>query len=136
MIVLDASVALKWFVEDEPLTEEAGVVLDAIEQTPSEYLVPDFFLNEILAVLCRLPGATASGVQEAIELVETLGLARVGNGHELLALSAELACDWKLSGYDAVYVALASLSDGKWLTADGRTARRVKRQELVHVLGT
>ena len=76
MIVLDASVALKWFVEDGPLTEEADVVLDAIEQTPSEYLVPDLFLNEILAVLCRLPGATASGVQEAIELIETLGLAR------------------------------------------------------------
>ena len=30
MIVLDASVAIKWFVRDEPLTAEAGQVLDAI----------------------------------------------------------------------------------------------------------
>ena len=39
MIVLDAPAAIKWFVRDEPLTAEAGPVLDAIELDPSPYSV-------------------------------------------------------------------------------------------------
>lgn len=136
MIVLDASVAIKWFVTDEPLVEEAALVLAEIEREPSPYAIPDLFMNELLAVLCRLPGSQSSKVQEALLLVEALGMARVGNGHELLALAADFAGQWELSGYDAVYVALAALSDGVWLTADVRAARRIRRSGLVQVLGS
>ena len=136
MIVLDASVAIKWFVTDEPLVEEAALVLAEIEREPSPYAIPDLFMNELLAVLCRLPGSQSSKVQEALLLVEALGMARVGNGHELLALAADFAGQWELSGYDAVYVALAALSDGVWLTADVRAARRIRRPGLVQVLGS
>ena len=136
MIVVDASVALKWFVNDEPLAEEAGSVLTEIERDPGPYLVPDLFMNELLAVLCRLPESCPSKVQEALALVEALGMTRVGNGHELLALAADFAGRWRLSGYDAVYVALAALSNGVWLTADARAARRVGRSNLVRLLGS
>jgi predicted nucleic acid-binding protein len=135
MIVLDASVALKWFVPDEPLAAEAQEVLTAIEQDPRPYAVPELFQNEVLAVLCRLPDATAARVQEALSLLEGLGLARIGNGHDLLQRAAELARGWNLSGYDAVYVALAELVQGQWLTADRRAARKVRRPALVRVLG-
>ena len=136
MIVLDASVAIKWFVKDEPLVEEAEQVLLAIERDPTSYLVPDLFMNELLAVLCRLPGSQRSSVQEALALVEALGLTRIGNGHELLALAADFAFRWRLTGYDAIYVALAALSDGAWLTADARAVLRVGRSSLVSLLGT
>ena len=60
-------------------------------------------------------------------------MTRVGNGHELLALAAEFAGQWRLSGYDAVYyVALAALSNGVWLTADVRAGRN----DLVRLLGS
>ena len=36
-------------------------------------------------MLCRLPGSQPAKVQEALSLVEALGMVRVGNGHELLA---------------------------------------------------
>ena len=135
MTVLDASVALKWFVEGEPLVEEANVVLGAIGEDPRPYVVPELFLNELLAVLARLPGATAERVQEALGLVESLGMARLGNGHDLLAKAAAIACNWGLSGYDATYVALASLTDGVWLKADARAAAKVREKRLVRVLG-
>ena len=135
MTVLDASVALKWFVEDEPLVDEARTVLDAIGEDPAPYAIPELFMNELLAVLARLPGANAERVQKALDLVESLGLARIGNGHELLAAAAGFACDWGLSGYDAVYVALASLTSGVWLTADARAAAKVRRKGLVCLLG-
>ena len=62
-------------------------------------------------------------------------MARVGNGHELLALAVDFAGQWSLSGYDATYVALAALSDGVWLTADARAARRIPKPGLVQLLG-
>lgn len=136
MIVVDTSVALKWFVTDEPLVQEAGYVLNEIERDPSPYLVPELFMNELLAVLCRLPGSQPSRVQQALALVEALGLTRVGNGHELLELAADFARLWRLSGYDAVYVALAALTDGVWLTADSRAGHRVGHRDLVRLLGS
>jgi predicted nucleic acid-binding protein len=135
VIVLDASVAAKWFVPGEPLSAEAERVLDAIAADPRPYAVPELFMNELLAVLVRLPGATTEQVVAAMSLVESLGLARIGNGHELLATAAGLACDWGLSGYDAIYVAAAALGDGVWLTADDRAARKIARRTLVRVLG-
>ncbi len=136
MIVVDASVAIKWFVTSEPLVAEAERVLGEIEENPSRYLVPDLFMNELLAVLCRLPGSTPSKVKEALSLVEALGMTRMGNGHELLALAADFAGRWRLSGYDAVYLALASLAGGEWLTADARAVRRVANSDLVSLLGS
>ena len=135
MIVLDASVALKWFVPSEPLAAEAAGVLDEIAADPRPYAVPELFMNELLAVLPRLPGVTTDGVASALSLVESLGLARIGNGHDLLAAAAGFACDWGLSGYDATYLAAAALGNGVWLTADARAARRVPRRHLVRVLG-
>ncbi len=135
MTVLDASVAIKWFVKDEPHLREAAEVLDEIERDPSGFLVPELFMNELLAVLCRLPDGRPARVQEALALVEALGLTRIGNGHELLSLAVDFAVRWKLSGYDSVYAALAALANGVWLTADRRAARRVGRPGLVRVLG-
>lgn len=135
MIVLDASVALKWFVDGEPLVDEARAVLEAIGRDPRPYVVPELFMNEVLAVLSRLPHASKTTVREALALVEALGLARVGNGHELLSVAADFACGWAVSGYDAVYLALAALSGGVWLTAYARAAAKVRRKGLVRILG-
>jgi predicted nucleic acid-binding protein len=136
VIVLDASVSLKWFVPGEPLAAEAAKVLDAIAADPGPYVVPELFMNELLAVLARLPGATRDQVNEALAMIESLGLARIGNGHELLTTAATFACDWGVTGYDAVYLAAAAMGDGVWLTADARAARKVRRRNLVRLLGS
>lgn len=135
MTVVDASVAAKWFLPEEPLAEEARAVLHAIGNDPREFIVPELFMTELLAVLARMRGVTATDVTRAISLIESLGLHRVANGHDLLATAAELAVDWGLSGYDATYVALARLVKGTWLTADRRAAARVRERKLVRILG-
>jgi len=117
------------------LVDEAAQVLDEIGCDPTPYPVPDLFMNELLAVLCRLPGSRSPQVQEALSMVEALDMARVGNGHELLALAADFAGRWNPSGYDAVYIALAARSDGVWLTTDARAASRIPKSSLVRLLG-
>lgn len=133
MIVLDASVALKWFA-DEPQSEAALRWLDSVQEDPDNFVVPEIFFSECLAVLCRMREAKIERVQESLKLLESLGLTRVAHGHELLDLAANYALTWKLSGYDAIYVALAALIDGVWVTADERAARLVKTSRRVRLL--
>lgn len=134
MIVLDASVALKWFADDEPRTREAMEVLDSVGRSPREYIVPDIFMAECLAVLCHMQGGSVERIREALALLESLGIERAGCGHELMQLAAEYAVTWQISGYDAIYLALAALTGAVWLTADGRAARRVGDKRLVRLL--
>jgi predicted nucleic acid-binding protein len=134
VIVLDASVAVKWFVTGEPLVKDADEVLGRVEREPGEFLVPELFMNELLAVLAKF--GDKARLADAMTLVEELGIPRVGNGHQLIQAAAEVACDWGLSGYDATYVALARLSGAKWLTADARAAKKVRQGSLVTLLGS
>ena len=133
MIVIDASVAIKWFAPAEDNRDAALEVLSKVGEDPNRFAVPELFFNEMLAVLCRATEAAPAQIQSLITQLESLGLRRVGNGHELLASAAELAVTLKLSGYDAIYLACAQLLDGVWLTADARAAKRATGDHARHV---
>ncbi len=128
--ILDASVAIKWFVVDEAGSSEALEILDQVRDAPSHFAVPELFFNEMLAVLARLVGNDRNALREYLDALQDLGLARIGNGREILSRAAELACRHGLSGYDAVYAATAQLTTGCWLTADIRAHRKIQRLRI------
>jgi predicted nucleic acid-binding protein len=130
LLVLDASVAIKWFVPSEPGAAEAIEILDRIRDSPADFVVPELFFNEMLAVLTRLVGRDGATVCSYLDALQDLGFERLGNGRKLLARAAELACAHHLTGYDAVYAASAQLLGGCWLTADGKAHRRIRRLRL------
>jgi len=57
MIVLDASVALKWFIDEEGSESARKILLD-LQESPSEFIIPELFFIEMLSVLSRC-GLTA-----------------------------------------------------------------------------
>jgi predicted nucleic acid-binding protein len=122
-LIVDASVAVKWFV-DEPSRDGALSVLSAITADPKPYVVPELFFNEMLSVLARLTCDVETLTSHVSDL-EGLGLARIANGHDLLVTAAKLCVEFRLSGYDAVYAALAKLMRGTWLTADAKAHKKV-----------
>lgn len=122
--VIDASVAIKWFIQ-EPDQGDAFLILEAIQNSPKHFVVPELFFNEMLAVLCRIE-KEAKKVQRHLYLLENLGFERVGNGSELLALAAQLSSEHNLTGYDAIYAATAKLLNGLWVTADARAHQRIR----------
>jgi predicted nucleic acid-binding protein len=133
MNVVDASLALKWFV-NEPLGQEsANQVLKDIENNPKLYAVPELFFAEMSHIFCKVFEDT-DRVQESISILETLGFERVGFGHELLQMAAELAVKYQLSGYDSIYLATAKLLGGQWYTFDQQAAKKVNSQALVKLL--
>jgi predicted nucleic acid-binding protein len=123
--VIDASVAIKWFVNEEEGRNEAALLLSAIEKDPRAFAVPELFFNEMLAVLCKL-SLSWKDIISYLHLLEELGIARIGNGSELLAMAARLAREHRISGYDAVYAAAAKLLEGTWITADREAHKRIR----------
>lgn len=129
-LVLDASVAIKWFVEGETGRAEALELLDRIRDDPGPFVVPELFFNEMLAVLARLSGGDGAALRGHLEALQDLGMERVGNGRELIARAAAIASRYRLSGYDSIYAACADLMRGCWLTADLRAHRRIQRLKV------
>ena len=122
--IVDASVAIKWFVPTEEYREQVLQVLEDIQKSPQRFGVPELFFNEVLTVLCRV-GDHVQNVIMDIDRMENLGLNRVGNGHELLEETVRSSKKYHLTGYDALYVATAKLMKGVWLTADYKAYKRI-----------
>ncbi|HCU24570.1 MAG TPA: hypothetical protein DF383_06090, partial [Deltaproteobacteria bacterium] len=97
--IIDASVAIKWFIAEEKGRKAALELLDEIGKKPQWFAVPEFFFNEMLSVLCRLLSRPEL-IQEHIEGLQNLGLSRLGNGAETLACPVQMAKKYRLWGYD------------------------------------
>lgn len=132
MIVIDASIALKWFIEEER-RERALNVLELIRVAPSDYAVPDLFYLEMTSVLARLMKSRKDLHQTIADLYD-LGLTQVRLGAGLLKTAADIAFEYRLSGYDALYAACAQTLGGQWLTADKRAHAKISRLSISKLL--
>lgn len=132
--IIDASIAVKWFVAEEPLKDKALEILDQIKDSPEEFAVPELFFNEMLSVLCRLLGDPPQ-IQGFMNDLQDLGFARLGNGRETISEAVLLGKKFKLSGYDAIYAANAKLTQGIWITADGEAHKKIASLQLSRYLG-
>jgi predicted nucleic acid-binding protein len=126
ILVLDASIAVKWFVADGNESDAvAERVLRDLASSPGKFVVPELFTYEMLAVLCkRLP--QASDAQRAIDRLARLGIRRVRADEKLSRTAVRLAYRHRLTGYDAAYAALALELRGTWLTLDEAAHRRIE----------
>lgn len=132
MIIVDASVALKWFVHERG-SEIADEILTAVQNKPENFAVPELFFAEMLHVLCKIY-RSRDEVSESMGILAQLGLERIGLGQELLARSAEIAIDYKVGGYDAIYLATAEQTEGVWYTFDTLAHNRVQRLRISKLL--
>lgn len=131
--IVDASVAIKWFVDEEGRDEALGC-LEEIRSDPRHFAVPELFFEEMFSVFCRLI-PSAGSVIDSINLLQDLGMARLGNGRKTLEEAARISKRFKLSGYDSLYVANAYLVDGLWITADKRAHLKLASLKISRLIG-
>lgn len=117
MIVIDASVAVKWFVEEEG--HEAAVELLS---SRVEKCVPDFALAEIANVLRRKVKKGEIDREQARRAIDTLpeAFARVVPSATLVRGAWQIAEALDHSVYDCFYLACAEQQGLKLVTADSR----------------
>lgn len=117
LVVLDASVGVKWFMPESG-HHEAVALLRAVADGDVTLVVPDLFVYEVLRAVRRK--ADDESVREALEFFESAGLVTVPPvSHvmqETLEQAASLVCDL----YDACAPALASILGAEFYSADRR----------------
>lgn len=127
MIVVDASVAVKWFVA-EWLHDEARGLLDRPEALVAPDLLPVETANVAWKKLRR--GELTAG--EASQLVAVLlgGVPALRPSRELLPRALDLAAGLDHAVYDCLYLALALEEQATLVTADHRLHERVAGSDL------
>jgi predicted nucleic acid-binding protein len=130
--VLDASVALRWFLKEEA-HDFADEVLRTVVEDPRQFAVPELFSFEVYGVLQRLhPNGLQAFRRGIIPLLQG-GVLRHPMTEEL-AVKANRFVKKGLTGYDACYAALALDLKGCWLTFDKRAHQLIKKEEASFLL--
>jgi len=120
-IVVDTSVLIKWFkTRDEEYLREARELLEEIERHEVEVHVPALLLYEVGNILLLETRLESAALEEAVERLETLPVVVAPPATPLLKQALRLGRKFKLTFYDASFLALAVELDCPLVTADRR----------------
>jgi len=131
LVVVDASVALKWVVT-EAGSDEATSLLTHLADGAVSLVAPEHLVGEVGNGLRK---RVAQGVLDAddalaaLDAVASLGLEFIG-GTERWFRSLRAALDWGVTPYDALSVLLALDLDAELITADLRLVDSALRKSL------
>lgn len=115
--VVDASVAIKWFIE-ESWTDAAERLL----RSGRHLLVPDLIFPEVGNIVWKNVRREDLTENEAVDIMRSLGHLSllVYPSQPLIASAVEIACRTNRTVYDSLYLALALQESTMMVTADER----------------
>jgi predicted nucleic acid-binding protein len=128
--VIDASVAVRWFLTQEH-HPNADQVLRALINRPESFAVPELFCFEFFSVLCRVHPRVHDVIMNGMIPLIISGLLRYPMT-DSLAEHAIYFTPKGLTGYDACYAALAMELNGAWLTFDQKAHSAIKQEGVSH----
>jgi len=133
MIVVDASVAVKWFLEESG-SAEAKELRQQFQQGDTELAAPDLLIYEVAnALVCQ---RVYSPAEIALSVDTLLSMEFILSEPELDVMSraVTLADERSAAVYDAVYVALAEMLGGELATADRYQAAMARPHARVRLI--
>jgi predicted nucleic acid-binding protein len=128
-LVIDASVAVKWVVEEEGTRQALAL------RGRTKLIAPELLIAECANILwkkiqrkelSRDEGFLAARLIQAAD-VELLPM------RSLLDVAARMAADFDHPAYDCVYLALAAENDCQFVTADERLVRKLGQRRWPHL---
>lgn len=122
MLVVDASVAVKWFL-DEPGDREARALVEGSEAL----IAPELIVAEVLNAIWKRLLAGDADVRQGSLVAAALPklLAHIRSLAPLAAQALEIAAELRHPTYDCFYLALAQERRAKLVTADRRLIGRL-----------
>ena len=121
-VVIDSSVAFKWFDTTEPAADIAAELLRAHQRDTTALIAPALLVPEVVnALVCR--GAPTAAVERAIGFLGDVDLLVAPIDDAMLRAAARIANDERLALYDATFIALAARLEAELVTADRRQAQ-------------
>ena len=129
-IVVDASVAVKWFCsQKEQNTEKAIYIFEKAANGSIEIIVPDIFLYELGNVFIRAKELKIVDIKENFEILSELGIKTIPLNKDLIIKISALAVKTKLTFYDSAYLAIANEFNIDLITED----RRILKTKLLRI---
>jgi len=130
--VIDASVLTKWFVEhDEPDRDQALGLKDLHVEGRSTIHVTELTFLEVLNAIRFGSRAKEEHGARAIAGLEELHLEVSNTDFQLLRKANAIAWAYKITIYDALYVALAEQLGYPLITSDDAMVRKLKGHSIV-----
>lgn len=133
VIVADASVIVKWFV-DEKHTEQALAMRQSYIDEKVDIACPDLLSYEVLNALRYNPEFGEGQTRIAAEALEKYQLLLYPMQAELGALSIKNSFAYGISLYDSSYVSLAEILEAQFYTADQKMLDKLgKKEHFKHI---
>jgi len=125
--VLDTSVVVKWFLEEEG-TDRADFLLQQIVEGMTRAVVPSSLFSELANVFWvhRRDGLTEAEAQAFWGELVHLPLDTIEVSHQLLFETLAFSFREQVSPYDATFVVLARKLECDLITADGVLWRKIQ----------
>ncbi|MBI5166176.1 MAG: type II toxin-antitoxin system VapC family toxin [candidate division NC10 bacterium] len=124
--VVDSSIAVKWFVEEEH-TEEALRIFDDLLSGAKILWAPDLLISEFTNVMWKR--VLAGDIDEAFAVQSVRDLLQIDlkivESRELVSSALELAVQFRRTVYDSLYLALSLRLECPIITADRRLYKAV-----------
>jgi len=127
--VVDASVAIKLFVEEEFSDKTQSLFAHLASETPAELHVPDLFYIECANILLKYTRRYKRPIEDSqADLADLNELALQSTPTaDLMEDALTLAYEKKLTAYDACYVILAQRLNVPLITADEALVKAIER---------
>ena len=129
MIVLDASVIVKGFSEEE-YTEKVLEIREKVRRGEEKVIVPDLLLYELSNALKYNPSFDADD-KDALTSIFDMEIDIITPIPEIIYSAIRIAFEYDITVYDAIYVALTEETGLDFITADRRLYERVRELEFV-----
>ena len=128
-VVVDASLALKWFLSEEH-TPLALALWDHWQQTSDPLMAPPIFRSKVTNVLHRSVRRQLLSPPDAADVLDTLmSLVPIHEPPGLYTRAMTIAVSLGLgSTYDSIYLALAEAENCEMWTADRKFVRAAQQR--------
>ena len=130
--VVDASVGVKWFIEEREGDRHAALAIRQRHITgQTQMIVPELFLLEVPNAIKAARRGTEVELADVLDVFTDLGLQVERHTKEILRKTNALAWAYNLTWYDAVYVAVAETLGFPMVTADDGLVRKMRGHSIV-----
>ena len=120
-LVIDASIAIKWVIEEEGTPQALTL------RRKAKLLAPELLVAECANILWKKARRNELSREEALlaaRLLQTAAIELVPT-RSLLAAATRIAIELDHRAYDCLYLALAIENDCRFVTADERVLRKL-----------
>lgn len=129
MVIIDTSIAVKWFFTSEEGAQKAKNLL-----TQKDLGAPDLLLYEFTNVITCQPRLSLPECENFLDILSQFPIEFFVLPQKSFARVAQLSHEFKITSYDASFICLAEILKTSLITADMKLAQKVKSLNIVEAL--